>query len=441
MRMPLLFLTVLGLLALPIGSASGLSDEGSCAWEVAIRSEQVNALYPDEAANYWVSILPLPPGAELEITGEFPHARYISFITYDPKVSPVDGLADVELAPDDGATNPMLDGADRTAEDRSYTLRVVQGAVPAQREPNTIYTMRGGDDAQATEPLMSGAMAVAYRVYRTDLGTDVTGDVGLPRIAYVLPDGSRHEVPECPDRTLPDTGLTEAIANAGGAAVIPEIDEAAPPEMEWRRYHNVASSFANNLNNGITGPLFPTVYEAGLQLPRGGYGENIHNAYAYTTASWTQGDVAVFRAKAPTVPQTFEGQPVFGSTGVDRDGDDEEDPAEVRYWSFCSTEQTTRFYGCLTDDQVPVDDDGYFTIVVSRASNRPANAVAECGVAWLPAGPLDRSVLIYRHMLPSADFEEAIQHIEIGSEEADMGEYYPAGEYLSSASDFEALGC
>ena len=83
----------------------------------------------------------------------------------------------------------------------------------------------------------------------------------------------------------------------------------------------------------------------------------------------------------------------------------------------------------------------YYTIVVSRAANRPANARAECGVAWLPAGPLDRSVMIYRHMLPSPDFAEAIQNLELGDERAGLGEYYPVGEYLGAAADFEARGC
>ena len=41
----------------------------------------------------------------------------------------------------------------------------------------------------------------------------------------------------------------------------------------------------------------------------------------------------------------------------------------------------------LTDMQVPLDADGNYTIVYSRAEDRPANATAENGVAWIEWSP------------------------------------------------------
>src|SRR4029079_11360346 len=81
----------------------------------------------------------LPPGGELVLHGRYPHARYMSFNAYNAQVQPVDGLADVTIAPDPGSTNPFLAGADRTAAARDYTLRIVQGPAPAVRAPNTLY--------------------------------------------------------------------------------------------------------------------------------------------------------------------------------------------------------------------------------------------------------------------------------------------------------------
>ena len=41
----------------------------------------------------------------------------------------------------------------------------------------------------------------------------------------------------------------------------------------------------------------------------------------------------------------------------------------------------------LTDMQVPLDEDGNYTIVYSRKEDRPANATAENGVAWIEWSP------------------------------------------------------
>jgi hypothetical protein len=99
------------------------------------------------------------------------------------------------------------------------------------------------------------------------------------------------------------------------------------------------------------------------------------------------------------------------------------------------------FYDCVRDDHVPLDSQGDYTIVVSTAANRPANATAACGVAWLPAGPLPQTVLILRNMLPAPGFSAAVQHAAPGTERATMGPYYPVGRYYASVADFERRGC
>ena len=108
-----------------------------CFWQGGNRS--VNIAYPDLGARYWVSSFPLPPGTELILKGRYPHARYMSFNVYDAAAQPTDGLADVDVAPDAGSTNPFPPGAQRDAPKRDYTVRVVSGSRPEKREPNTIY--------------------------------------------------------------------------------------------------------------------------------------------------------------------------------------------------------------------------------------------------------------------------------------------------------------
>ena len=133
----------------------------------------------------------------------------------------------------------------------------------------------------------------------------------------------------------------------------------------------------------------------------------------------------------PTTPHTRNGEPRMG------DG-------QLRYWSLCNNEANSqRYIDCLHDEQARRVSGERAIVLVSRAADRPANAIAECGVNWLNWGPFSNSLIIYRHMLPRGDFAQAIQRIPgpAGDHEREvMGEYYPYGTHLSKAA-FEALGC
>ena len=150
------------------------------------------------------------------------------------------------------------------------------------------------------------------------------------------------------------------------------------------------------------------------------------------------------RGKIPTVPSTLDGNEVF-----------DESDAQLRYWSMCQNEYySQKVTGCLYDEQVTINPDGYFTIITSLPSDRPSNATDECGVGYLPwsaKGDGFSSIsgrdnetdgfLLMRNMLPAADFNQAIQNTSvIGDEPAILGEYYPSIEYFTKA-EFEALGC
>ena len=114
---------------------------------------------------------------------------------------------------------------------------------------------------------------------------------------------------------------------------------------------------------------------------------------------------------------------------------------EMVYWSLCSVQgfANTRVNGCLFDEQVPINKNGEFMIVVSREADRPRNARTECGFGWLPIadegdGLEDENigVLQIRNMLASPNFPYAIQNIkEIGTEAKVMGDYFPKSFYTS----------
>ena len=162
-----------------------------------------------------------------------------------------------------------------------------------------------------------------------------------------------------------------------------------------------------------------------------GFFSNRDIAYVFTGTSRGFGELLVLRGRAPTFADTRPGPPVMPSG------------QQLRYWSFCQYEPATqRVIDCRSDDRVTVGSDGFYTIVVSTADQRPANATPECGVTWLPWGPQTQGLLIYRHMLPDPSFAQAIQNVpEPGREREVMGDYYPEGQYLPDRTAFEARGC
>ena len=102
--------------------------------------ENGNLFYPDTGVNYYLGRVSLPPGGELVIRGRYPHARYTSFNSYDELFRPVDALADVDIRPERGSTNPFLAGNRRDLPRRDYEVRVVSDPAPdGPREPNTVY--------------------------------------------------------------------------------------------------------------------------------------------------------------------------------------------------------------------------------------------------------------------------------------------------------------
>ncbi|HVS29079.1 MAG TPA: hypothetical protein VHE14_05975, partial [Solirubrobacteraceae bacterium] len=401
----------------------------SCGWMVRLSGDQVNAAYPDDAAKYWVSRLPIPPGFHLELKGRYPYARYLSFITYTGQTQAIDGLADFEIAPDAGSSNPFVRGADRTAAQRSYTVKIVNDRIPASgRAQNTVYT-ENADGSKSSKPQGGGVFIV--RVYVPDRGRDITGGVGLPDISYVNDaTGAPSPLPTCAGTDVPDLGQTQGLADASVPSLgLPDTKAGGRNPPVWRKFTNVVTGQGlTPLDNDLTGSLYDALAALANNAPSGGFFENIHNNYVYTVVNQGSGDVIAFRAKAPTAPLTENGAATM-------------DSGQLRYWSFCTNTPATNFLACLYDHQLPTDGQGRYTLVISSAANRPSNAIGACGVGWLPAGPLPGTPVILRHMLPAADFAQAIQRAAFGTEEATLGAYYPRGTYYKTAAEFARLGC
>lgn len=398
----------------PAGSGAATSTARACGWIIEPTAGSQNILFPDTGTEYLGAAIPVPPGGYIELTGQFPHARYMSFVGYTSTLQPTTHLIDTQIVPDPGSTNPFLSGADRGAAHRSYTVRILSGAPPAGGgAPNTLYD---------TSPTGQSGHGFAYRIYSPDSGTGEFGGVPAPQITLVLAGGARVPLPSCPAPPS-DALLTSTLAGAGLAKwYLPAAGLLSAPVPVWHKYINAANGYATFLTGGEHVPpaVAAEVAQLTQQLPAG-LGENPDNKYVFTNLSHEFGAAAVFRAKLPSTPRTLGGEPTMDTAGT-----------QLRYWSMCTGEAGTQTLGCVVDEQVALRH-GDYTVEVSTAADRPSDAwLRRCGVTWLPWGPLPQGLVLMRNMLPAPDFRQAIQDATPGTEQATMGAYYPVGHYFAS---------
>ena len=380
-------------------SAPGPGPAAGCAWPLESNPDTGNVFFPDTSAMYWVAPFVPAPGARLVIHGQYPYARYFSFHVYDAATRVLDAITDFQIRPDRGSANPFDTGAQ--APRRGYTVRVVFADRPARPPPNTIYA------GSLKEGVPNPAGALIYRIYVPNDPGSASGGEPLPTVTF-SERGARRAIRlgECTALPPSTGGVINDTVNAQGfpaAAPAPVNFPSAQNPPSWRRYY------------GQTG---------GGEL----FWSNRDNAYMRLQLSRSYGDLAVFRAKAPTFPDTTAGQPVTA-------------PAQVRYWSICEYDfASQRYVACSPDYQTPLDSQGYFTVVVSDPSHRPSNATAANGVTWLPWGPYYDGMPFYRQMLASPGFAQAIARVPQGADPRTIeGEYYPTAAYCTKQR-FEQAG-
>jgi hypothetical protein len=393
----------------------------------------VNVAYPDASARYWTAVFTTPPGAKLTLKGDFPHARYMSFISYDAAGKPIEALADYRIRPQAGSTNPFIIGARRDGTHRAYAVDIVDSAPSAgQVEGRTL----AGDHQNLLHAPSGQArqQVLAMRVYAPDTGRDILGDVDLPQIELTLADGSKL-TGQAACAAL-DTTQQPLLTPAALSIPLDAFNAIAHPAGKPAYFPatNPLTWFVQYDRKFLLG-IYTGDRPAGARKSEGGFFPNPDNNYIRTIVNRGYGRVLVLRGKMPTTPKTLAGEPVMGA-------------GQLRYWSICSNQSfaNTRATSCLFDEQVPLDAKGYYTIVISREADRPRNAVAACGVAWLKladdgdgAGDPDAGVIQIRNMLADPAFGQSIQAVsEIGTEKAVMGEYLPEARYMMT-NGFEGV--
>ncbi|MGD9710910.1 MAG: hypothetical protein AB7V46_02440, partial [Thermomicrobiales bacterium] len=387
----------------------------ACAWtvEIAPTSNALNAAYPETHASYFVMPYVLSPGESLILEGTYPFARFFSIVTYYRDLGPqgtglelLGWLPDFAIVPDAGSANPSVDATASTdPSQRSWTIEVT-GTASASSEPVVATPVEGRNVLPGMSADIENSIGVmAMRVYLPEDASDTTGGVGLPSLTLVDESNGSRPLTPC-------TAEERQIWKQFFTPFLEQIIEAAPP-LPLPQSVDAPPDWVQN--------RFP------------GLGTNPDNRYLMTPVAWTPGRIVVIRGQAPTFPNTLAGDPQTTA-------------ADLRYWSFCTGSNVNPLVttACVADFEIPLDDDGFYTVVVSQPEDQPANATVENGVSWLQGAPPNQPDLLFlRHMLPSDAFFDqsvwAVPEQTSGVAEEIMGPYFPQTVYCDTAT-FEEGG-
>jgi hypothetical protein len=419
---------------------------GWCYWNFLTnpRPIQNSNLWPDMKSTYFIGRFAMPAGSSMTIRGRFPYVRFFQFALYkwehNTFVAFGESLAGTEIEPDPGATNPFRVGADRLAENREFTIRILAEDPPqdaARRITNTLYVGRSGNDIEGV-----------IRIYLADQDRDGAGwgppdepfdQPGLPTYEAELADGTKLSAEQVAQQfAKPIVGETEKpmttdqwvqLVNAKGndpAMTTATTPARNPPAWEkfWTIKYSVVGVFKSPQERA------KIQYEGAME----GGGEG---PYLVTYLSRQYGPVYVMKGKMPTFPDTYAGNDGKGAATMPA--------AQTQYWSLVSCESVPsgQVVDGLADFQIPLDKDRNYTIVVSRPEDRPANATIKNGVAWIkwsprgeglddPRNRADFGMLILRIMGNNPKWTQRPDNIKTpGTGESVMGPYFPKGHYTT----------
>jgi hypothetical protein len=406
-------------------------------------------LWPDKRPTYFFGQLVMPAGSSLTIHGRFPYARYFKFNMYKFEHNTyvaVKGsdLPGYEIEPDPGSSNPFKVGADRYVMPRNFTIHVLAQdppTDPADRPKNTLYV---GKDGQM---LLAG-----FRIYVTDQGFDGAGwgpgdrpSLEGPGVTYEgqLSDGTKLS----PEQVVKQFGRPMGFARAPMTADqwyklvdSPKNDPSltlatapARPDGQFQLFYGMKY----NLLGAFETPARQAKIPIATAMQGGG---DPTTEYMLNFISRKFGTVYVFRAKMPTFPNTYPGAKTM-ATG------------QVQYMSIVTVASppSGELWDGVFDMMMPVDKDGYYTVVISRPEDRPKNATRENGITWINWGPgeglwndprnrPDWGMVLMRFMVPAENWDHSpSKATKPGTAENVMGPYYPKGYYTTKA-EFEARG-
>jgi hypothetical protein len=346
----------------------------TCAWQFEWTPfGRGNWLWADTANRWWY----MPIDAQwqkLTITGAYPKARFFSFAVYDN--APVstglsDHLFDAQMVPDPGSRNPFVtpdpgSGNPSAAPDQTYTITVTRSNNTANNELH----------------LHADTGWLLYRLYLPNAGEGSMGGVPLPQVEVTHVSGQTTQLPTC------------RVFNR--QSEISQLQQQfVPAELENPLEHLTMPSGPDHI-------WFGTITEPPARLL-----PNPDNKYlvSFFMPEYKPGRVIVIRGKMPAFPDTYHGRPVSQPAPGFK-------TVQLRYWGLCHGELVSPLpvTGCATDANTPLDEHGFYTIVISNDILRPEWLPQQA--VWLPWGDekMVPKLMFIRNLLPSTDFNQSVQN-------------------------------
>jgi hypothetical protein len=281
----------------------------------------------------------------LEIRGEYPRGRFMSFQSYrTSRKRTVHHLFDSDIKPDQGSTNPFVPGNDVNAAQRFFSVDAVTN--PKAGVSQNILLLDPNTNIHS----------IFYRYYvPVDGYTPSEND--LPRIFAV--DAKTNAPRSCPkyvDTQLDPGPVAHAILRLVKKKTVLDFEPNA--------------DFDNGVNAAVPG-------------------------YVTVLSRIDHGSVSLIRFKPPTHPDTQTGSGPFPPLG------------EVRYWSMCMQNlHESETLVCLPDYLAQIGSDGIVTIVVGKGQD-VQDLAARLGHNFLEDRRKPEQIVtgyFYRNLLPTKGF-------------------------------------
>lgn len=339
--------------------------------------------------------IPVPEGGKVVFKGEYPYSRYFALHPSDFDTNNLSTLLDVDLDPDEGSVNPFREEVPE-GMGRRFTAQLIFTKEPKEPLKNTTYAgvkVKGGRNQ---------AVFCIYRTTGSELGAMPPNNAGVWLPSVTVYDAKGFQT------------LHYESADPHPEGSVPPIETTrfAPLPIPDHRGLCWPEEYSTKSNWGLPYDILASADILYLVTP-------------YTNRL---GRVHVTRGKKLTAPDTPR-EPVY-TPGKDIRGFT---VTTYNFWAGVCED-------AVIDSDIPVDENGYYTIVVSSKEDRPRNATKENGVTWLDWGTYLDGQLTFRLLVRRA--EKLVQlkaAIETGEVEKEIAPYVPKSKHCSVQA-FEEKG-
>ena len=376
-------------------------DSHSDAWPTAgspLTSNRFPYLLDTSASNYFSNrfwngsgapdgFVEVPEGGKVVFKGQYLRCRYFAFHPSDFDTNTLPTLVDKDIAPDAGSVNPFSEEAGENSK-QFFTVTLTFNPAPDVPEANTMY---------AGEKRNGGVNPAVFLLLRTTdsvLGSMPPNSTGVPLPALTVYDVNDNVV-ETYNKCDPYPPGTELPYETTRFASLPIPD-----------------------HRSIYAPeKFNTLSNWGLPYDILASDDILYLNSPYTVRL---GDVLVVRGKAlrtanpPEVPVYTDDLQIRGFTVTN-----------YNFWAGICND-------AVVDHQLNLDENGYYTIVLSRKDARPDHTDGSNGVNWMDWGPYLDGQLTFRLLLRKQPLLLKLKALALGeAQHPEVSEYLPVAKHCS----------